>query len=680
MRLAKLILTNFRCFGPQEMSVDFDDLTAIIGANSAGKTALLYAIQKLFGTSSRDREIRRSDFHVPIDKKPEAMEHGDLQIEAIIEFPELVEESGSSESTVPPFFERMVIDGPGSKPYLRIRLEANWQKGHSPEGDIDSKLQFITSPVGETISDDNRVPVSSHHRSSIQTIYVPAIRQPSSQLRNASGTILWRILNGVKWPDDIEGRIEEKSLEMNAIFDEQPAVKQIRRILAGQWQSLHRDVRYTDAIVKFSSSDLESVLKRIEVEFAPTETSRAYDIDDLGEGLRSLFYFSLVNSLLEIESIMLQVGGDKELKDAFSFDPPGLTILAVEEPENHISPHLLGRVVENLRRISRKANAQVILTSHTPAIIKRVDPESIRHLRICTARHCSLPNRVLLPGKEDEAYKYVKEAIWAYPELYFARLVVFGEGDSEEIVIPKSIRALLSGLDDSGISVVPLGGRHVNHFWKLLSTLEIPFLTLLDLDSERSGGGWARIQYVLNQLLKIGTPKEKLFGTWLSEENFQQMHTWTIQNEEDRKLLMSWTGFLEKFGIFFSEPLDLDFSMLKAYSSEYMKTAPATGGPRIPDSAKDPAAFNSKLEKAIQATLKEEGGEGHSFTDEERKLMIWYAYLFLSRSKPSTHILALVGIEDETFMDKIPTPLRNLVEKAKEALKDDPFSSASERG
>lgn len=411
MRLAKLILRNFRCFGPEEMSVDFDDLTAVIGANSAGKTALLCAIQKLFGTNSREREIRRPDFHVPTDKKPEEMEHGDLQIEAIVEFPELVEESGSSESTVPPFFERMVIDGPGQKPYLRIRLEANWQKGHSPEGDIDSKLQFITSPVGETISDDNRVPVSSHHRSSIQTIYVPAIRQPSSQLRNASGTILWRILNGVRWPEDIEGRIEEKSLETNAIFDEQPAVKEIRRILATQWQSLHRDVRYTDAILKFSSSDLESVLKGIEVEFAPTETSRAYDIDDLGEGLRSLFYFSLVNSLLEIESIVLRVGGDKDLKDAFSFDPPGLTILAVEEPENHISPHLLGRVVENLRRISKKANAQVILTSHTPAIIKRVDPESIRHLRICTTRHCSLPNRILLPGKEDEAYKYVKEAI-----------------------------------------------------------------------------------------------------------------------------------------------------------------------------------------------------------------------------------------------------------------------------
>ena len=490
MRLARLMIRNFRCFGPEEMSVEFDDLTAIIGANSAGKTALLCAIQKLFGPNSKDREIRRSDFHVPIDKKPEEMDEADLQIEAIMEFPELGEEPGSSEATVPPFFERMVIDGPGRKPYLRIRLEANWQKGHSPEGDIDSKLQFITSSVAETISEDNRVPVSSHHRSSIQTIYVPAIRQPSSQLRNASGTILWRILNGVRWPEDIEERIEEKSQETNAIFDEQPAVKEIWRILAAQWQSLHRDVRYTDAIVKFSSSDLESVLKRIEVEFAPTETSRTYDIDDLGGRIEVPVLFFPVNPLLEIESIVMQAGGDKDLKDAFSFDPPGLTILAVEEPENHISPYLLGRVVENLRRISNKTNAQVVLTSHTPAIIKRVDPESIRHLRICTTRHCSLPNRILLPEKADEAYTYVKEAIWAYPELYFSRSVIFGEGDSEEIVIPKSVKTLMSGLDDSGIkSVVPLGGRHVNHFWKLLSSLEIPFLTLLDLDSEDSEVG-----------------------------------------------------------------------------------------------------------------------------------------------------------------------------------------------
>lgn len=37
------------------------------------------------------------------------------------------------------------------------------------------------------------------------------------------------------------------------------------------------------------------------------------------------------------------------------------------------------------------------------------------------------------PNKKGEAYKFVREAIQAYPEVYFSRLVILGEGDSEQI-------------------------------------------------------------------------------------------------------------------------------------------------------------------------------------------------------------------------------------------------------
>jgi len=52
----------------------------------------------------------------------------------------------------------------------------------------------------------------------------------------------------------------------------------------------------------------------------------------------------------------------------------------------------------------------------------------------------------------------VKEAVLAFPELYFARLVVLGEGDSEEIVLPRAARALGLAFDQTFVSVVPLGG------------------------------------------------------------------------------------------------------------------------------------------------------------------------------------------------------------------------------
>ncbi|MEI8650430.1 ATP-dependent endonuclease [Paraglaciecola sp. Hal342] len=112
-----------------------------------------------------------------------------------------------------------------------------------------------------------------------------------------------------------------------------------------------------------------------------------------------------------------------------------------------------------------------------------------------------------MPDKADEAHKFVREAIQAFPEIYFSRLVVLGEGDSEEIVLPRLLSAKGAPIDESAVTIAPLGGRHVNHFWRLLAGLEIPYITLLDLDVARYQGGWGRIKYVNDQHPKYDVSK-----------------------------------------------------------------------------------------------------------------------------------------------------------------------------
>ena len=84
--------------------------------------------------------------------------------------------------------------------------------------------------------------------------------------------------------------------------------------------------------------------------------------------------------------------------------------------------------------------------------------------------------------------------------------------------------------DDNIISFAPLGHRFVNHIWKLLSSIHVPYITLLDLDVGREGGGWGRVKYALQQLINIGKSKKKLLevdgGEVLSDEAFEKMHTW----------------------------------------------------------------------------------------------------------------------------------------------------------
>ncbi len=57
-----------------------------------------------------------------------------------------------------------------------------------------------------------------------------------------------------------------------------------------------------------------------------------------------LFYLSMVDSMLDVENkIRYEIKNDKKL--SFSKTIPILTIVAVEEPENRITPHLLGKLI-----------------------------------------------------------------------------------------------------------------------------------------------------------------------------------------------------------------------------------------------------------------------------------------------------------------------------------------------
>jgi len=64
MRIESVTISGFRSFGAKPVAVAFaGDVTAVIGPNASGKTALLQAIGKLFGVTRAQRTINRSDFH-----------------------------------------------------------------------------------------------------------------------------------------------------------------------------------------------------------------------------------------------------------------------------------------------------------------------------------------------------------------------------------------------------------------------------------------------------------------------------------------------------------------------------------------------------------------------------------------------------------------------------------------
>lgn len=680
MRLRKLKLRNFRCFGDEVTTIDFDDLTALVGANSSGKTAVMSALAKLFSPDPKERLLERSDFHLPRGRRPQDGPNSEMMIEAVFSFPELKEEesTGLARLTVPEVFNQMQIESNGEM-ILRIRLTATWSKGVTPEGEIDQVLEFILTPEGEKEATEQRKKVTAQQRSLIQFIYVPAVRDPLSQLRLHAGALLKRLFDAIEWSQELPENLAKQTAALQGLFNREVGFKQIEALMSNEWKRYQNEARFSEVSMSFTPSELSDLLKKVEVTFKPTFEEKNYTVDQLGDGLRSMFYLSLVSTVITLENRLAtgqfqpNTAGLKETREQL----PALTILGIEEPENHLSPQMLGKVMNNLMEIAKQPNANVVISSHSPAIMRRISPTKVRHLRIDRKTDTAIVRKIKLPKNKDKAYKYVKEAVQAYPELYFAKVVILGEGDSEEDVIPRVLEAFGCQLDREELALVPLGGRHVNHFWRLLKDLDIPYVTLLDFDQERYGGGWARITYALEQLLECGVSESEL----LAYENGKKRKcvltrqdiaafpsTRGYTERKDLKDLEFWLQRLRDHDVFFSTPLDLDFMMLAHFFDTYKATVNKGEGPRIP--AESDPNYDTYMKEALRAVLKDRGGNGSSFSRYNKELFPWYRYLFLGkRGKPVTHRLALKKISPEELMTNLPEPLQALATRVQQLVR-----------
>ncbi|MCM8529116.1 MAG: AAA family ATPase [Lentisphaeraceae bacterium] len=666
MKIASITVNSFRCF-KDKTTVNLQQLTGLVGSNGSGKTALLLALTRLFSPQVAERSLVPSDFYVPRGGKIDDVEKRKLFIEVKLTFPELEEGDSCDEDSVAECFMQMSVEDPQGKPFCRIRLEAIWEKGNTPDGSIEQEVFWVTSNA-EDFSEEDKKRLSAHQRSRIHVHYIPAAREPQKQIKQASGSILYRLFQAIEWSDEIKKSIDETVEGLNKVFHSEDGISEIHQVLENKWQELFKGDTYSNVKLSPMLKDLEKFLSKIEASFSPAGSGGEDSIDRLSDGTKSLFYFTLIGTLFSIEDRAL--AGELEAIDLDTLDPPNLIIFAIEEPENHLAPHFQGRLIKSLRNFCRSERAQVLLTSHAPAVIKRIEPEEILYLRLKSEDASAEVKEIILPEEKDEAYKFVRGAVKAYPELYFSRLVILGEGDSEAIVIPKIADAFGVDLDSSFVSFVPLGGRHVNHFWRLLETLNIPYITLLDLDLGRKGGGWGRIKYALEQLIANGHDLTKILTSKSGEFLLEKFGEWTILTKEWIEYMKYWLKELEKKNIFFSYPLDLDYSMEKSFSEQYRVLPESATGPVIPE--QDDEEKEEKEIKALERVLKNgELLDCHAYKDTDPLHFFWYNYLFLGRGKPVSHLSALENISECEIITDVPVELSLLVKRVKEILSED---------
>jgi putative ATP-dependent endonuclease of OLD family len=657
VRIESIKLSGFRCFGPDPITVPLSsEITAVVGPNAAGKTALLQALSRMFGVSRAQRTILHSDFHFGAEDDPNGREAKHLFIDVLIGLPELTDGTATAQ-TIAPSFRHMLIEREGAVPVCRLRLGARWEDDGTIEGEVSQEL-FWVDTLDADPAEDACHPVSPADRGLIQLYYTPASRDAAAQVRATAGALAARLLRAIKWSSKTEEAVQEASENLAAAFEDESAIAAIATALQKRWSGLHDDVITTKPRLSLVSRRFEEVVNKIAVIFEQGPDGQEHSLDALSDGQQSLLYFALAAAVFDVEREVVDGTAEGFLDDTLRI--PALTLFALEEPENHLSPYFLARIIRQVRSLTDAGGAQAIVTSHSPAVLSRVDPREVRYCRRDTKTRVSSVKKINIPPGSDEAAKFVRGAILAYPELYFARFVLLVEGDSERIVLPVLAEALDLLIDPAFVAIVPLGGRHVQHFWRLLKQLGIPHATLLDLDLGREGGGFGRIKTAIEKLIEFGGPKDKLLKTTggvLSDDEFSAMHTW-----EGYENLEGWVNFLKPYGVYFSAPLDLDLAMLGAFPGAYQSIVPKGGGPRM------------AADKAAEVVLGTAGPGLAPYIDAFKdypELLPAYRYHFLTNSKPATHLAALTHIKKQDLKIGMPAVLAEVLKHIAKSLRRD---------
>ena len=227
----------------------------------------------------------------------------------------------------------------------------------------------------------------------------------------------------------------------------------------------------------------------------------SFSLFEQGTGYQS--YFVIALKLLKIKSILDTI----HIKSVF---------LAIEEPEAYLHPHLQRQLIENLKLIQKKfkdkfeIDIQFIITSHSSNIIKKMEYNELRILRKNREGFSDcieIPDNILdiildnILGAQKNNIKLRKRkrqpliSIFSkifsfYPEIFFSKIVILGEGQTEEGAIPVFASILDSDFDVFGISYLNTeGAGNIEYYAKVLNAFSIPYLYVKDKDKDQNVSG-----------------------------------------------------------------------------------------------------------------------------------------------------------------------------------------------
>lgn len=469
MYLTELTITNFRSFGSDGITVKFrEGLTALVGENDSGKTAVIDALRFLLGTTDQEwLRFSDDDFH---KTREDSSESSEIKISGTFKNLTSSDKLG--------FVEYLTYGiNKDDEPTLHLTLTAKRMGTRAGRPYISTEIR--SGKNGEGPNMDNNC------RSLLAATYLRPLRDAERELSSGRNSRLSMVLNSLDGAemgqlfdaetfsyDDIKklGLLGLGDL-FNKLIEHHPHIENGKSKVNNHLEKLqlHGDSLKSSISVSQNGSDSQRLRQLLE------KLTLNVDNTPGRMGLGS-------NNILFIACELILLADDQE----------HFPLLLIEEPEAHVHAQRQLRLIQYLQKIvntkkDEENKPQIIITTHSPNLASEVNLNNLVIIQAGKAFSTADGETEL----DSNDYKFLSRFLdVTKANLFFARGVMIVEGDAENILIPTLAKCIGKDFTEHGVSMINVGGVGLRRYAKIFmrknpdqdGIQSVPVACVTDLD------------------------------------------------------------------------------------------------------------------------------------------------------------------------------------------------------